>query len=403
MRSRTLPPSSRDYSRKAAIVGLGETDYGDDYRAARNRDVATPPPTPEGLATLAFERALADSGLQRSDIDGLAVSFLYGGPEPHEMADLLDIKPRHLMEVFGIMAGPLPQVCAAIAEGKADTIAVVYAVAARSARRKFGGDTHDDSEGTPSSYYYHHPWGWSSQAAHWAMVWQHYRHRFGLAEADLGEVAVQLRQNAMRFPQATMQAPMTIEDYMGSRFIVKPLRLFDMCLVNDGGLCFIVSRADKARDTAKTPVAVAGWSESVVKVDKFDALIRQQLRPHFQQAGAETLAMADVSLAEVGHFEAYDAATMHLVNHIEGHGIAEPGTALDEFRAGSFGPGGRMPINTAGGMLSGAYMHGWNHIAEIVRQLRHEAGPRQVPGVEVSMFSLAQTDQVHPLILTRGV
>lgn len=196
---------------------------------------------------------------------------------------------------------------------------------------------------------------------------------------------------------------MTITDYLGSRFIVKPLRLFDMCLVNDGGVCLIVTRADKARDVAKMPVAIAGWGKSQVRADKLDALVRCQLRDQFQDAGAQALAMAGLSLADIGHFEAYDAASMHFVNHIEGHGFAEPGTALDGFRAADFGHGGRLPVNTAGGMISGSYMHGWNHIAEIVRQLRHEAAPRQVPGLEASMFSLAETDQVHPLVLTRGL
>ena len=400
---RTLPAAAPELSRKMAIVGLGETDYGDDYRAARAKGEGYTAPTPESLATMAFERALADSGLDRGAIDGLGVSFMYGGPEPHEVAQMLGLKPRHLTTVFGIMAGPLPQACAAIAAGKCDTMAIVYAVATRSIGRKFGGQNFGDESGAPASYYYYNPWGWSSQGAHWAFIWQHYRHRFDRGEDDLGQVAMQLRANAMAHPQAVMQAPMTIEDYRGSRYIVKPLRLFDMCLVNDGGLCFIVTRADKAKDCAKTPVALAGWGESVVKADKLDALIRQQLRPQFQDAGAQALGMAGLSVADIQHFEGYDASTMHLIDHIEGHGLAEPGTALDRFAAGDFAPGAALPVNTAGGMLSGTYMHGWNHVAEIVRQLRHEAGPRQTQGVEVAMSSLAQTDQVHPLVFIRGI
>ena len=400
---RALPPPSPALSRQAAIVGLGETDYGDDYRAARAKAEGYTPPTPESLAITAFERALADSGLSRGDIDGIAVAYLYGGPSPQETAQLLGIKPRHAMEVMGIMAGPLPQVCAAIASGQCDTMAVVYAVATKSIGRQFGGQSKTAEPGMPASYDDHHPWGWSSQGAHWALTWQHYRHRFGLGEDDLGEVAMQMRRNAMAHPQAIMQAPMTIEDYSGSRFIVKPLRLFDMCLVNDGGVCLIVTRADKARDAAKTPVAVAGWGKAEVKADKLDTLVRKQLRPQFQDAGAQALAMAGLGLGDIGHFEAYDAATMHLVNHIEGHGFAAPGTALAGFRAGEFAHDGRLPTNTGGGMLSGSYMHGWNHVAEIVRQLRHEAGPRQVPGLSASLFSLAETDQVHPVVFTRGV
>lgn len=403
MRLSEVPTPDRELSRKAAIVGLGETDYGDDYRAQRAKAEGYVTPTPESLSILAFERALADSGLKRSDIDGLAYSFMYGGPDGEELAQILDLKPRHTMPVFGIMAGPIPQACAAIAEGKCDTMAVVYAVATRSIGRKFGGRTYGDEGETPTSYYYHNPWGWSSQGAHWAYVWQYYRHRFGRREEDLGEVAMQLRRNAIGHPQAVMQAPMTIEDYMGARFIVKPLRLFDMCLVNDGGVCLIITRADKAKDCDKTPISVAGWGESRIKADKLDGLVRKQLRPQFQDAGGQALTMAGLSLADIGHFEAYDASTMHLINHIEGHGFAEPGTALDRFRDGGFAPGGGLPVNTSGGMLSGSYMHGWNHVAEAVRQLRHEAGDRQTPGLQAAMTSLAQTDQVHPIIFTRGL
>jgi hypothetical protein len=112
--------------------------------------------------------------------------------------------------------------------------------------------------------------------------------------------------------------------------------------------------------------------------------------------------MANVALSDVQHFEGYDASTIHLINHIEGHGFVKPGAGLEFCKAGEMAPGGSLPVNMAGGILSGSYMHGWNHVAEIVRQLRHEAGPRQIKGVEISMFSLAQTDQVHPMVFMRG-
>lgn len=398
----TMPAATRELRNKAAIVGLGESDYHADYQAARARAPGYEGHTSESLAVLAFERALADSGLKREDIDGLSVSFLYGGPSPEETAELLGIKPRHLDQGGGIMAGTIPTAVGAIAEGKCDTIALVYAAATRSIGRKFGGQVHGGGAGTPASYYYYHPWGWSSQAAHWALAWQHYMNSYGATEADLGAVALQLRANAMRNPNAIMQKPLTIEDYLGSRYIVRPLHLLDMCLVNDGGVCFIISRADKARDTAHTPVTIGGWGEAYVKQDKLDALVRQRLKPQFEEAGTQALDMAGLSLADVQHFEGYDAATMHLINHIEGHGFAAPGEGIDFCKRGDMALGGKLPVNIAGGMLSGSYMHGWNHIAEITRQLRHEAEGRQIEGVQVSMFSLAQTDQVHPIVFVRG-
>ncbi len=396
-----MPPPSRDLSRKAAIVGVGETDFGADYKASRARAPGYEPPTTESLAITAFERALADAGLKREDIDGISVSFLYGGPSAEDTAKLVGIKPRHTMQTPGILAGPLPIVCTAIAEGKCDTVAMIYGVASRTSGRVFGGLAFTGGPG-PTSYYYHHPWGWSSQAAHWALIWRRYQAIYGATEADLGSVAVQLRKNAMANPNAVMQTPLTIEAYLASRYIVRPLHLFDMCLVNDGAVCLIVRKADKARDMPHTPVLVAGWGEGRIKNDKFHYMVREQLRPQMQEAARQTYEMSGLAKSDVQHFECYDASSMHLINQVEGFDFAPRGGGLERFKSGEMAVGGAMPVNVAGGMLSGAYMHGWNHVAEITRQLRHEAGPRQIADIEVSMFSLAETDEVHPIIFQRG-
>ena len=402
----TMPPSDPALSRKASIVGIGETDYGADYQAERKRPPGYEPPLPESLAVTAFERALADSGLTRGDIDGVSTSFTYGGPSAAETAALLGLKPRYAIENGNIMAGPLPRVCADIAAGKADTVAMIYAVASRAIGRQYGGNTYgtdnDPENLTPSSYYYYHPWGWSSQAAHWAMIFAHYQWQFGWREEDLATVAIQLRRHAMAQPNAVMKKELTVDDYMASRYIVRPLHLFDICIVNDGAVCLIVRRADMARSLAHTPVDVAGWGWSKVKQDKLHTLVRERLRPQLQDAGSQALTMAGVSLDDVRHFEGYDAASMHLVNQVEGYGFCEPGTGLGFCRDGQMTIGGRIPTNTEGGNLSNSYMHGWSQVAECVRQLRHEAGPYQVPGLEVSMSSLAQTDQAHPIVYARG-
>jgi hypothetical protein len=397
-----MPPPLREFSRKAAIVGIGETDYHADYAAQRVKAPGFAAPTVESLSRLAFERALADSGLTRADIDGLSVSFTFGGPPAQDMAELLGIKPDFAITNGNIMAGPLPVVCAAIAEGKAKAVAMVFCVASRSIGRQFGGATDAMAEGVPPSYYYFHPWGWSSQAAHWALIFSHYQAAFGAREEDLGAVAMQVRRHAMATDQAVMRNPMSIGDYMASRYIVRPLHLFDICLVNDGAVCLIVTDADRARALPHAPVEVAGWGEAKVRHDKMDMMVRQRLAPLMQEAGGQALAMAGVSLGDVGHFEGYDPATIQLINQIEGYGFAATGEGLEFCKAGQMTHGGRVPTNTAGGNLSGSYMQGWSQVAEVVRQLRHEAGARQIEGLEVSMSSLAQTDQAHPLVFTRG-
>ncbi len=396
-----VPDPTPEKSRKSAIVGVGESDFHADYQAARAKDPAYEGHTSESLAVIAFERALADSGLTREDIDGLGVNYLYGGPSATETATMLGLSPKHIMgQSGGICAGPIPAACQAISDGHCDTVVLIFSAATRSIGRKFGGQTFDN--GAPSSYYYHHPWGWSSQAAHWALIWQHYMATYGKTEADLASVAIQMRNNAMRNPNAIMQSPLTEEKYLASRYVVRPLHLFDLCLVNDGAVCFIIRKSDMAKGMAHSPVEVGGWGHSAVKANKLNALVRERLRPHFQESGRQALAMAGIELSDVQHFEGYDASTIHLINHVEGHGFVAPGEGLDFCKSGEMDVGGSLPVNMAGGILSGSYMHGWNHVAEIVRQLRHEAGPRQVKDVEISMFSLAQTDQVHPVIFMRG-
>ena len=397
-----MPPPSRELGCKAAIIGVGETDYYLDYRAERAKAPGYEPPTTEGLVQTAFERALAESGLSRGDIDGLSLSFTYGGPDPDTMAQMLGINPHFRINNGNIMAGPLPVVCAAIAEGKCDTVAMIYAVASRAIGRQYGGNTYVGGQGAPSSYYYYHPWGWSSQAAHWALMFRYYQETYGATEADLGAVALQLRQNAMLNPNAVMQAPLSLQQYLESRYIVRPLHLFDLCVVNDGAVCLIVRRADMARDLPHTPVLVAGWAETKVKHNKMHAMVRERLAPIMQEAGRQALAMAGMGLSDIQHFEGYDASSFHLINQLEGFGFVEPGAGLAFCQAGQMAIGGTLPVNTSGGNLSGSYMHGWSQIVEVVRQLRHEAGPRQIANVQASMSALVQTDQAHPLIFVRG-
>jgi len=397
-----MPAPSRELSRKAAIVGVGETDYYLDYRAERAKAPGYEPPATEGLVKTAFERALAESGLSHGDIDGISLSFTYGGPEPDTMAQMLGITPRYRIKNGNIMAGPLPVVCAAIAAGKCDTVAMIYSVASRAIGRQYGGNTYVGGQGAPDSYYYYHPWGWSSQAAHWALILRYYQATYGTTEADLGAVALQLRQNAMRNPNAVMQTPLSLQQYLDSRYIVRPLHLFDLCVVNDGAVCLIVRRADMARDLPHKPVLVAGWGEAKVKNNKMHAMVRERLAPVMQEAGTQALNMAGVALSDIQHFEGYDASSIHLINQLEGFGFTAPGTGLAFCKDGQMDIGGSLPVNTSGGNLSGSYMHGWSQIVEVVRQLRHEAGPRQIAEIQASMSALVQTDQAHPLIFTRG-
>jgi acetyl-CoA acetyltransferase len=388
----------RAVSGRVAVVGLGETDYGDDYRAGRSGAADHVAPDAETLGRRAFERALEDSGLARGDVDGLCASFPYGGNEPAAFAADLGLTPRHVMHGGGMM--PFLSAVDAVVSGRCHTIAIVHSLPSRAIGRQYGGQTYGGRG--RDSYYYYHPWGWSSQAAHWAMMFSYYGARYGVTEEDLGMVAVTLRSNAARNDNATMRTPLSIEDYLASRYIVKPMRLYDMCLVNDGAVCVILTDADHSLSLAHTPVLVAGWGNAHVQDSKMDYMVKQRLYPQLAAAGADALGIAGVTIADVDHFEGYDASSIHLINQLEGYGFAEPGHGLDFWREGHTAIGGTVPVNTGGGMLSEAYLQGWNLVAEVIRQLRHEAGARQIDGAEVSLFSFATTESAHPIVFTRG-
>ena len=213
----TMPPKTAENSRKVSVVGVGETDFHDDYRAERKREPGWEPPTTEQLCKTALDRALADSGLKPEDIDGLAMSYTYGGPEPEVMAKELGLQPKNAWMNGHIMADPLPAACGEVLSGNNKIVALIFCVASRSSGRKFGGMTFAGGMGGPASYYYFHPWGWSSQAAHWGLMATGYFNKYGKREEDLGVVAQQVRKHASVNPNAIMQKPFTIDEYMASR------------------------------------------------------------------------------------------------------------------------------------------------------------------------------------------
>jgi acetyl-CoA acetyltransferase len=394
----SIPSLPAELSNTVAVVGIGDTDYGADYRAARAREPGYVPPNAESLGVQAFERALADSGLKASDIDGLVVSFLYGGPGPDEFAATVGISPSYAVPARGMM--PFLSGVEAIASGRCETIALVHAIPSRAQGRQYGGQTYGG--GGRDSYYYYHPWGWSSQAAHWATMFTNYRATYGVSESDLASVAITHRNHAALNENAIMRGALTVDDYLKSRYIVRPMHLFDMCLVNDGAVCLILRKADLASGLAHVPVLVSGWGNAHATQDKIRVMVEQRLRPQLQSAGGDALSMAKLTVSDIDHFEAYDAATIHVINQLEGYGFVAPGEGIDFVKAGHTAINGSLPMNTSGGMLSESYLQGWNLIAELVRQLRHEAGERQSGPIETAMFSFATTDSAHPIVFRRG-
>jgi acetyl-CoA acetyltransferase len=376
---------------RVAIVGVGETDYAADYRAGRTGGAEAAPLDSYGLGIKAFQRALADSGLEKREIDGLGVSQL----NVERVRELIGVAPDWT-------GGGLEDAVAAICAGQCTTVALVYGFAQRSQGVVYGGGSIGPSAVRPLHYYYYHPWGFSSQGAHWAMMFRRHQLLYGSTEAELGAVAVAIRKHASLNPNAVMQTPITLADYLDARYICRPLRIFDYCLVNDGGVALILRRADLAKDLPHTPVLISGFASATAGPDSSQMrTVVGDLQPNLEVAGGRALAMAGLSVKEIQHFQAYDASTVNLPIQLEGFGFCKRGEGLAFCQDGRIELGGELPCNTSGGMLSESYMQSWNHFAEATRQLRHEAGARQVAGVQTSMWGYFM-DVARAVVFRRG-
>lgn len=355
----------------AAVVGVGETDYAADHariRAGhRDRDGY-------GYAAVAYQRALADSGLRHDEIDGLVV-----GPtvayEP--MAELLGLDVGWAGQ--GDAGQAVVLAAMALATGLARCVALVYGNDQRSAGVQYGGS---DAMGAAEfrAYAYHAPWGLTSQGALYALVARRYMELHGLTATELAQVAVGQRRFAAMNPNAVMRKPLTVEDYLAAPMIVDPLRLYDYCLVNDGGVAMILTTAERARSLGPH-VLISGVGRSDQNRDATN--LRPRLldfyHPAHRRAAAQLWDMTGVGPGDMDAVMVYDSFSVHVPVALEGFGHCAEGEAGRLLGRGATGPGGSVPVNTSGGHLSDSYMQGWNHQAEAVRQLRGRAGERQVP------------------------
>jgi acetyl-CoA acetyltransferase len=357
---------------QVAVVGVGETDYPADYRRARAGERYS---DAYGYAATAFTRALDDSGVDRDAIDGLIV----GPPLAYERtAEVLGLEPRWAASGDAITA--IFQGVLAIASGLAERVALVYGNDQRTGGTAYGGP---DAMGGGEylSYVYYAPWGMTSQGALYALMTQRYMQLTGFGPSDLGQVAVAQRQFSSLNPAAIMPKRITIEEYLAAPYIVEPLRLFDYCLVNDGGVALVLTTTERARRLPRPVVTIAALARADENVDATS--MRPRLMSFYHRghelARQDLYAMAGLGPEDVDCLQVYDSFSCHVVYALEGFGFCRPGEVGAFLREQGIGPGGKLPTNTAGGHLSQSYMQGWGHQVEAVRQARGEAGPRQVP------------------------
>ena len=358
---------------KVAIVGLGVTEQG-----------KLPGSTPVSLGAEAFKRAIADAGLRKDQVDGLLTMPGTTSPEGPlnylRLGETLGIDPRYTgsMVMGGGTAGALVQNAAlAIEAGLADYVACVFGDTART-----GGNKFNRASGWGDSWGL---WGMYGAAANSAVAASRHMALYGTTSRQLAEVAVACRYHASLNPHAVMRDPMTIEDHQASRWIVEPFRLLDCCLISDGGVCIILTSAERARDLRQPPAIIGGMGQAYTtrNMERED----WWYVPHQKEALSRAYAMAGVGPSDVDVAQLYDNFTMSVLLWLEHAGFCGVGEAGSFVEGGRIQLGGDLPVNTAGGNLSESYMEGWLHIVEGARQMRGECGSRQVEGAETCLVT----------------
>jgi acetyl-CoA acetyltransferase len=379
---------------KYCIAGIGETAYS----KASGRTVLD-------LASEACAKAADDAGLALDEIDGL-VSFHFNDSVPAiAVASSLGI-PRAMYAVDYSGGGNAANLIilaavAAIEAGLAKHVLCYRAMNGRSGFRLGGGREFTASGPTQ----YTAPFGWITYPQAMAMWCRRHMIEYGTTSEQLAAVAINGRANAALNERAMQRTPITLDDYMASRMIVEPFRMLDICLESDGACAVLVTSREHARDLRHKPVHIMGGAYGGGPDqgdDLFDALRWPDHAHNYAHYIADDLwKSAGVGPADVDVAEIYDCFTYSVLMQLEGLGFCKPGEGGAFVQGGRIARDGALPVNTHGGLLSEAYIHGLNHVLEAVRQLRGDCGPRQVRDAEIALTTAGAMTCGSALVLRK--
>lgn len=362
--------------RRVAIAGVAVSGPG-----------PSGPVTPYTLIADASRRALADSGLTPADIDGLASTSL-GTMAPIDVAEYLGLKPRWVDSTT--VGGASWEVMAAhaadaIALGHADVVLLTYGSTARSDLR--GGLRAANLDwGSRGPQQWEAPYG-HTIISKYAMAARRHMHEYGTTIEQLAEVAVSARFNASHNPEAAFRDPITIDEVLSGRMIADPFTKLHCCIRSDGGAAVILVAEDRVKDLPVDPVWVLGTGEAVshVSLGQWEDMTTGPAAV----SGALAFERAGVRPDEIDVAQVYDAFTSMLLMSVEDLGFCEKGEGGAFVQSGALRIGGSLPTNTDGGGLSAMHpgQRGLFLIVEATRQLREEAGERQVPDARLACVS----------------
>ena len=382
-----MATSMEGFKDRSAIVGVGESDY--------SRDSGR---TELALAVDAAQKAIADAGLSPKDIDGI-VKFTVDSTSEAELASCLGIPNLRFYGEMGPLGGAacglVAHAALGVVQGMANHVLVFRSLNGRSRQRYGSGAA--TGRGGQGNAAFTEPYGLLVPGQGYALRTRRHMHEFGTTERQLGSVAVTLRKHACMNPKAIMHGrPITIEDYMNSRVIFDPLRLFDCSLEADGACALVVASSERAGNLKQPPVYITSVAQALQGSaggygrsweDSAAATLAPEL---FARAG---VGPEDIDVA--GFYEAFSPA---IIFRLEDYGFCPRGEGGPFVEEGRIEVGGDLPVNTSGGHLSEAYLHGMNHIVEVARQLRGQS-TAQVENAELGLADSG--DGFGALILRR--
>jgi acetyl-CoA acetyltransferase len=370
--------------RKAAVAGVGESTY---YKYGRAKE------TEFQLACIAIRNAVEDAGLRLEDVDGF-VSYMDPRNDPVRLSAALGVKEiNYTAQTFGGggngVGSAVAIADAAVSAGYARHV-VVFRALAQGQFGRFGQAGYGLTPGAarargPAAYTI--PYGLVSAGQICAMQTMRYMHEHGVTQDALAEVALTCYAHAQRNPRAIRYGqPLTREEYDASRWISEPLHLFDYCPENDGAAAVVVTTLERARDLRKPPVPILAAAQGLDYRDGVPAFNERDFpTAHYTGVARHLWERAGVRPDDVDVAQFYENFTGPVLMAISEMGFCAP-EELDDFVANGNirWPDGRLPLNTSGGNLAEAYIHGFELVNEAVRQIRGES-TCQVEGAELSL------------------
>ncbi|MFJ5828207.1 lipid-transfer protein [Streptomyces sp. NPDC093089] len=373
---------------RAAVVGIGATEFSKDSGRSEL-----------SLAVEAVRAALDDAGLTPADVDGLVTFTMDTNPEitvaqASGIGELSFFSRVHYGG--GAACATVQQAALAVASGVAEVVVCYRAFNERSGRRFGSGVQQREPSAEGAALGWQLPFGLLTPASWVAMAAQRYLHTYGLTPDAFGHVAVTDRRYAARNPAAHFHGkPITLADHAASRWIVEPLRLLDCCQETDGGQAIVVTSVERARDLRNPPAVILAAAQGAGRrQEAMTSFYRDDLSglPETGVVARQLWRTSGLAPTDIDVGILYDHFTPFVLMQLEEFGFCGPGEAADFVAADA------LPLNTHGGQLGEAYLHGMNGIAEAVRQVRGTS-VNQIPGAARTLVTAGTGVPTSGLIL----